>query len=72
MSSEKALPVAFKRAAREMRREDENKREASLSTEETPWRWRASVRLWQGSGGWFGSKPRARSHSGGRAGTREH
>ena len=36
----KAVPVAFVKAASERRREDENERGASWSTEETPWRWR--------------------------------
>ena len=41
MSGEKAVPVAFMKAASERRREDEDQRGASCSIEETPWRWRA-------------------------------
>ena len=41
MSGGKAVPVAFMKAASERRREDEDQRGASWSTEETPWRWRA-------------------------------
>ena len=41
MSGGKAVPVALMKAASERRREDENQRGASWSTEETPWRWRA-------------------------------
>ena len=41
MSGGKAVPVALMKAANEMRREDEDQRGASWSTEETPWRWRA-------------------------------
>ena len=41
MSGGKAVPVALMKAASERRREDEDQRGASWSTEETPWRWRA-------------------------------
>ena len=41
MSGGKAMPVALMKAASERRWEDEDQRGASLSTEETPWRWRA-------------------------------
>ena len=41
MSGGKAVPMALMKAASERRREDEDQREASWSTEETPWRWRA-------------------------------
>ena len=41
MSGGKAVPVALMKAANEMRREGEDQRGASWSTEETPWRWRA-------------------------------
>ena len=40
MSGGKAVPVALMKAASERRREDEDQRGASWSTEETPWRWR--------------------------------
>ena len=35
--------VAFMKAASERRREDEDHRGVSWSTEETPWRWRAGA-----------------------------
>ena len=41
ISGGKAVPVALMKAASERRREDEDQRGASWSTEETPWRWRA-------------------------------
>ena len=41
MPGGKAVPVALMKAASEMRREDEEQRGASWSTEETPWRRRA-------------------------------
>ena len=41
ISGGKAVPVALMKAASFMRREDEDQRGASYSTEETPWRWRA-------------------------------
>ena len=41
MSGAKVVPVALMKAASERRREDEDQRGASWSTEETPWRWRA-------------------------------
>ena len=41
MSGGKVVPVAFMKAASERRREDEDYRGASWSTEETPGRWRA-------------------------------
>ena len=41
MSGWKAVLGAFMKAASERRREDEDQRGASWSTEETPWRWRA-------------------------------
>ena len=41
MSSGKAVPVAFMNAASERRREDEDQRGASWSTEQKSWRWRA-------------------------------
>ena len=41
MSSGKAVPLAFMKAASERRREVEEQRGALWSTEETPWRWRA-------------------------------
>ena len=41
MSGGKAVPVAFTKAASKRRREDEDQRGASRSTEETAWRWRA-------------------------------
>ena len=41
MSGGKAVPVALMKAASERTREDEDQREASGPTEETPWRWRA-------------------------------
>ena len=41
MSGGKAVPVAFMKDASERRREDEDHRGASWSTEETPCRWRA-------------------------------
>ena len=37
-SGGKAVPVALMKAAGERRREDEDQRGASWSTEETPWR----------------------------------
>ena len=43
MSGEKAVPVALMKAASERRREDEDQRGASWSTEEMPWRWRAGA-----------------------------
>ena len=43
MSGGKAVPVAFMKAASERRREDEDHRGGSWSTEETPWGWRARV-----------------------------
>ena len=39
MSGGKTVPVALMKAASERRREDEDHRGASWSTEETPWRW---------------------------------
>ena len=41
MSGGKAVPVALMKAANERRREDEDQRGTSGSTEETPWRCRA-------------------------------
>ena len=41
MAGGKAVPVAFIKAASDKRREDEDYRVASWSTEETPWRWQA-------------------------------
>ena len=56
------VPVAFMKAASERRREDEDHREASWSTEETPWRWpaRAEALAGQPSIAWLnvsGSSP---------------
>ena len=48
MSGGKAVPVAFMKAASERRRENEDYREASWSTEETPWRWRAHAEAMAG------------------------
>ena len=41
MSGGKAVPVALINATSKRRRENENQRRASWSTEETPWRWQA-------------------------------
>ena len=41
MSGGKAVLEALMKATSERRREDEDQRGASWSTEETPWRWRA-------------------------------
>ena len=41
MSGGMAVLLVFMKAASERRREDEDQREASGSTEETPWRWLA-------------------------------
>ena len=41
MSGGKAVPMAFMKAASKRRREDEDERGASWSTQETPGRWRA-------------------------------
>ena len=48
MSGGKALPVALMKAASERRKEDENQRGASWSTEKTPWRWRARAKALAG------------------------
>ena len=48
MSGGKTVPVAFMKAASERRREDEDKRVASWSTEETPWRWQAHAEVLAG------------------------
>ena len=62
MSGGKVVPVAFMKAARDSRREDEDQRGASWSTEETPWRWRARAEepVGQGRMSWlnvWGSSP---------------
>ena len=41
MSGGMMVPVAIIKATSERKREDEHNREASWSTEETPWRWLA-------------------------------
>ena len=40
MSGGKVVPVAYMKAARERRREDEDQIGESWSTKEKPWRWR--------------------------------
>ena len=48
MSRGKAVPVAIMKAASERRREVEDQRGASWSTEETPWRWQAHAKALAG------------------------
>ena len=48
MSGRKTVPLALMKAASERRREDEDQREESWSTEETPWRWRARAEAFAG------------------------
>ena len=72
MSGGKAVPVAFMKAASERRREVEDQRGASWSTEETPWRWQAHAEALAGQRrmAWlnvWGSSPLR-----GGAGCREH
>ena len=59
MSSGKGVPVALIKVASERRKEDEDQRGGSWSTNETPWRWRACAealaeqrrRAWQNVSG---------------------
>ena len=44
MSGGKAVAVALMKATSERRREDDDQRGASWSTEKTPWRWRAHAK----------------------------
>ena len=48
ISGGKAVPVAFMKATNKRRREDEDQRGASWSTEKMPWRWRTRAEILAG------------------------